>query len=411
MDVLVERCAGLDVHKDTVAACIRTPDPQGGRAQEVRTFRTTTVELLALRDWLVACGVTLVGMESTGVYWKPIYYVLEDALECWLLNARHLRNVPGRKTDVKDAEWICQITEHGLVRPSFVPPRPIRELRNLTRYRKAQIEERTREAQRLDKMLQDAGIKLSSVASDVLGVSGRDMLNALVRGTRDPEILSELARGTLRKKIPALRDALLGRFNAHHALVVGTILAKLDFLDEIIGAISAEIEVVIAPFGAELALLDTIVGVDRRTAEGVIAEIGVDMARFGTAERLASWAGMCPGNHESAGKQRSGRARKGSKWLGTYLTEAAKAAARTKDTYLGAQYQRLRGRRGAARATKAVGHSILVDAFYILSRGVPYDDPGAEYFIRRRPEAQTRKLISQLNALGYTVTLNPPQAA
>jgi transposase len=411
MDVLVERCAGLDVHKDTVAACVRTPDLQGGRAQEVRTFRTTTVELLALRDWLVACGVTLVGMESTGVYWKPIYYVLEDALECWLLNARHLRNVPGRKTDVKDAEWICQITEHGLVRPSFVPPKPIRELRNLTRYRKAQIEERTREAQRLDKMLQDAGIKLSSVASDILGVSGRDMLNALVRGTRNPEILSELARGRLREKIPALREALVGRFSAHHALVVGSILAKLDFLDEIIGTISAEIDVVIAPFVAELKLLITMVGVEKLTAEGVIAEIGVDMTRFGSAERLASWAGMCPGNNESAGRQRNGKARKGSKWLRTYLTEAAKSAGRSKDTYLGAQYQRLRGRRGAARATKAVGHSMLVAMYCMLDRHVPYDDPGGDYFIRRRPEAQTRKLIAQLNALGYTVTLNPLEAA
>jgi transposase len=337
--------------------------------------------------------------------------VLEDALECWLLNARHLRNVPGRKTDVKDAEWICQITEHGLVRPSFVPPKPIRELRNLTRYRKAQIEERTREAQRLDKMLQDAGIKLSSVASDILGVSGRDMLNALVRGTRNPEILSELARGRLREKIPALREALVGRFSAHHALVVGSILAKLDFLDEIIGTISAEIDVVIAPFVAELKLLITMVGVEKLTAEGVIAEIGVDMTRFGSAERLASWAGMCPGNNESAGRQRNGKARKGSKWLRTYLTEAAKSAGRSKDTYLGAQYQRLRGRRGAARATKAVGHSMLVAMYCMLDRHVPYDDPGGDYFIRRRPEAQTRKLIAQLNALGYTVTLNPLEAA
>ncbi len=240
MDVLVERCAGLDVDKDSVAVCVRTPGPQGGRAQEKRSFGTTTVELLALRDWLLSCGVSLVGMESTGTYWRPLYYVLEDALECWVLNARHLRNVPGRKTDMKDAEWIAQLVEYGLVRPSFVPPRPIRELRNLTRYRKAQIEERGREAQRLDKVLQDAGIKLSSVASDILGKSGRDMLDALVRGTRDPDILSELARGALRKKIPALKDALLGRFSVHHALVVGTILSKLDFLDEIIGQLDRD---------------------------------------------------------------------------------------------------------------------------------------------------------------------------
>jgi transposase len=314
-------------------------------------------------------------------------------------------------TDVADAQWICQLVEHGLVRPSFVPPKPIRELRNLTRYRRAQIEERTREAQRLDKVLQDAGVKLSSVASDPLGVSGRRMLEALVGGTRDPEVLAELARGKLRAKLPALRQALQGRFGAHHGLLVGQILAKLDFLDEAIAALSAEIDRVIAPFQPQVAMLDTIPGVDRRTAEGLIAEIGVDMARFGSAARLASWAGMCPGQHESAGKQRSGKTRKGPKWLGVHLTEAAKGAGRTKDTYLGARYQRLRGRRGAAKATKAVGHSILVAAYHILDRGVPYQDLGADWFVRRRPATQVRKLVSQLNTLGYQVTLNPIQAA
>lgn len=410
MDVLVERCAGLDVHKDTVMACIRTPGPDGSRSQQSRQFGTMTHELLALRDWLAACGVTLVGMESTGVYWKPIFYVLEDDVECWVLNARHLRNVPGRKTDLKDAEWICQLVEHGLVKPSFVPPKPIRELRNLTRYRKAQIEEQGREAQRLDKVLQDAGVKLSSVASDILGKSGRDMLNALVEGTRDPEILADLARGRLRGKIPLLAQALEGRFTRHHGLLVGGILSKLDFLDKLIGDLSDEIDRVIAPFEQAVELLDTITGVDRRTSEGLIAEIGVDMSRFGSAERLASWAGMCPGNHESAGKQRSGKARKGSKWLGTYLTESAKAAGRSKDTYLGAQYQRLRGRRGGAKATKAVGHSILVAAFHILDKQVPYQDLGADWFVKRRPEAQTRKLVQQLNTLGYRVTLDPISA-
>lgn len=407
MDVLVERCAGLDVHKDTVVACVRTPGPDGKRSQQTKEFGTMTNELLGLRDWLSACGVSLVGMESTGVYWKPVLYVLEDAMECWVLNARHLRNVPGRKTDVKDAEWICQLVEHGLVQPSFIPPKPIRELRDLTRYRRSQTEERTREAQRLDKVLQDAGVKLSSVASDILGRSGRDMLNALVAGTTNPEILSELARGRLREKIPVLQQALEGRFTSHHGLLVGSILSKLDFLEEIIGQLSAEIDRVIAPFEEAVELLDTITGTDRRTAEGIIAEIGVDMSRFGSAERLASWAGMCPGNHESAGKQRSGKSRKGSKWLGIHLTEAAKGAARSKDTYLGAQYQRLRGRRGAAKATKAVGHSILVAAFHILDKQVPYQDLGADWFVKRRPEAQTRKLIQQLNSLGYRVTLDP----
>jgi transposase len=365
----------------------------------------------ALRDWLVAHGVTLLGMESTGIYWRPVHAVLEDAMECWLLNARHMRNVPGRKTDVNDAEWIAQLVEHGLVRPSFVPPKPIRELRNLTRYRKAQIEERGREVQRLDKVLQDAGVKLSSVAADILGRSGRDMLDALVRGSRDPEVVAELARGRLRPKIPALKEALTGRFGDHHALLVATILAKLDFLEEAIASLSAEIERVIAPFARQVELLDTIPGVDQRVAEALVAEIGVDMAQFGSAERLASWAGMCPGNHESAGKQRSGRARKGPKWLGMHLTEAAKAAGRSKGTYLGAQYQRLRGRRGAAKATKAVGHSILVAAYHILDKGVPYHDLGADWFARRRPEAQARRLIHQLTALGYSVTVQPPEAA
>lgn len=407
MDVVVERCAGLDVHKDTVVACVRTPGTGGRRAQETRTFGTMTRDLLALRDWLTVMGVTLVGMESTGVYWKPAYHLLEDATECWLLNARHLRNVPGKKTDVLDAEWICQLVEHGLVRPSFVPPRPIRELRDLTRYRKAQIEERGREAQRLDKVLQDAGIKLSSVATDILGKSGRDMLAALVSGTRDPEVLAELARGRLRAKLPALREALTGRFDAHHALIVGEILAKLDYLDEAIGRLSDEVDRVIAPFEPELALLDTIPGVDRRTAEALVAEIGVDMGRFGTSARLASWAGLCPGLDESAGKRRSGRTRKGSKWLGAALAEAAESAGRSKGTYLGARFARLRGRIGHAKARKAIAHSILVAAFHVLDRGVPYQDLGADWFVKRRPEAHARRLVRQIETLGYHVTLEP----
>lgn len=410
MDMVVERCCGLDVHKDTVVACVRTPGKGGKRTQETRTFGTMTVDLLALRDWLVAMGVTLVGMESTGVYWKCVFYLLEDAAECWVLNARHLRNVPGRKTDVADAEWICQLVEHGLVRPSFVPPKEIRELRDLTRYRKAQIDERGREAQRLDKVLQDAGVKLSSVASDILGKSGRDMLEALVAGTKDPDILAELARGRLRSKIPTLRLALEGRFNAHHALIVGQILAKLDFLDEAIATLSGEIDRVIAPFGAEVELLDTIPGVDRRIAECLVAEIGVDMGRFETSARLASWAGMCPGNHESGGKRKSGKTRKGSKWLAANLAQAAESAGRSKGTYLGAQFTRLRGRIGHAKARKAVEHSILVAAFHVLNDHVPYEDLGADWFQRRRPEAHARRLAHQIEALGYHVTLAPAAA-
>src|SRR5919197_3546336 len=294
METLIERVAALDVHKDSLVACVRVPGKGRRRRQQKRSFRTTTAGLLVLLDWLRSFGVTVVAMESTGCYWKPVYYLLEDHFDCQLLNAQHLRNVPGRKTDMADAEWICQLVEHGLVRASFVPPKPIRELRDLTRYRKAQIEERTREAQRLDKVLQDAGIKLSSVASDVLGRSGRDMLAALVAGTRDPEVLAELARGKLRRKLPALRQALQGRFGAHHALLVGQILAKLDFLDEAIGVLSAEVERVIAPYQQQVALLDTIPGVDRRTAQALVAELGVDMARLGSARAWPPGRGCAP---------------------------------------------------------------------------------------------------------------------
>ena len=412
METLTERVAGLDVHKDTVVACVRVPGSGGRRESHTHEFRTTTAGLLALRDWLVAHRVSLCGMEATGAYWKPVYYCLEDELECWLLNARHLRNVPGRKTDVADAAWICQLVEHGLVRPSFVPPPEIRDLRNLTRYRKAQIEERAREAQRLDKVLQDAGIKLSSVASQMMGVSSVAMLRALVAGERDPAALAELAKGTLRRKLPALREALTGHFRAHHALLVGEILAKLDYLEEAIGRLSVEIERVIAPFGPQVELLRTIPGVDRRMAEALVAEIGVDMSRFGSAARLASWAGLCPGQYESAGRQRRGTTRKGSKWLRMHLIQAAKSAARTKGTYLSAQYARLRGRRGGARATVAVAHSILVASFHILERGTPYEDLGADWFIRRRsPERHARTLVHQLEALGFDVQIQERAAA
>jgi transposase len=291
LERIAKRCAALDVHKASVTACVRVAASEREEPhQEVRKFAATTQGLLLLRDWLASFEVTLVGMEATGVYWKPVYHVLEDDFECWLLNARHLKNVPGRKTDVKDAEWICQLLEHGLVRPSFVPPKEIRELRNLTRYRKALIEGRTEEVQRLEKVLQEAGIKLSSVASRVLGASGRAIIEALVSGTTDPEVLAELAKGRLRKKIPALEEALEGNFSPHHALMVGNMLAHIDYLDESIGRLSQEIERVMAPFSEEVALLEGIPGVDRRTAQTLIAEIGVDMSRFPTSAHLASWA-------------------------------------------------------------------------------------------------------------------------
>src|SRR3954454_13979818 len=313
MNRVVQRCCGLDVHKASVTACVRVPGQSDSHPRyEVGEFATTTQGLLQLRDWLASLEVELVGMEATGAYWKPVYYLLEDDFELWLLNARHMKNVPGRKTDVKDAEWICQLVEHGLVRPSFVPPKEIRHLRDLTRYCKVQIEERTREVQRLEKVLQEAGIKLSSVATRVLGVSGRAMLEALIGGTTDPEVLAELARGRLRSKIPALKEALEGRFSLQHALMVGRILSHIDYLDETIEELSAEIERVIAPFSQKVELLDTIPGINRKAAEVLIAEIGVHMDQFPTHRHLASWAGMCPGNDESAGKRRSGKTHKGS---------------------------------------------------------------------------------------------------
>jgi transposase len=420
VEVMIERCGGLDVHKDTVVACVRFPGPDGKRATATATFATFTEDLLALRDWLVAHGVTRVGMEATGVYWKPVFYVLEEAVECWLLNARHMHNVPGRKTDMADAEWICRLTEHGLVRPSFVPPRPIRELRELTRYRKTRIEERTREAQRLDKVLQDAGVKLSSVASDVLGKSARAMLEALVAGSRDPEILADLARGRMRSKLPQLRSALTGRFGTHHAVLIGEVLAHLDYLDESIERLSAEVDRVIAPFAHQRDLLATIPGVDRRVAEAIIGEIGVDMSRFPTAAHLASWAGMCPGQHESAGKSRGGKSRPGDSWLQRHLAIAAMAAARTKGSYLTAQNQRLARRRGKKRARKAVGHTILVAIWHMLTHDVAWHDLGDDYFDRRQsPEHLARRKLAELRSLGWnvhfnddgTTTISPPVAA
>jgi transposase len=408
MQLLIERCAGLDVHRDTVAACVRAPDGGGGRTQQVRTFATTTSQVQRLSLWLAAHGVTVVGMESTGVYWRPVYYLLEDDFECWLLNARHLHNVPGRKTDVADAVWICELVEHGLVRPSFVPPRPIRQLRDLTRYRRAVIEERGREVQRLHKILEDAGIKLSSVASQVLSVSSRAMLDALVAGERDATTLAGLAKGRMRGKIPQLREALAGRFDDHHAAVVAELLARIDHADDIIDRLSDRIADVAAPWQAHLDLLCTIPGVRRRTAEVILAEIGPDMTRFPTSAHLASWAGMCPGNNESAGKHHSGRTRKGSKWLRKALTEAARAAARSKNTYLAAQYNRIRGRRGPNKAAVAVGHSILIIAYHLLLTGEAYNDLGGDYFARRQhSDAYKQRLIRQLERMGNKVTLEP----
>jgi transposase len=411
METIVERPAALDVHKASVMACARVPGADGRREEHVAEFASTVQGLLTLADWLDAHAVTQVAMEATGVYWKPVWAVLEDRFSCMLVNARHVKQVPGRKTDVLDAQWLCRLLEAGLLRASLVPPKPIRTLRNLTRYRKSNIRDRQREANRLHKMMEDTGIKLDCVASDLLGKSGRAMLDALVSGTTDPNVLADLARGVLRKKLPALREALEGRFDAEHALVVGQILAHIDFLDAAIARLSDAIEQQIDPLAPAVELLCTIPGVERRAAEVLIAETGGDMTAFPTAAHLASWAGVCPGNNESAGKRRSGRSRQGSKWLRGTLIEAARAAARTRDTYLNAQYHRVRARRGANRASLAVAHSLLVAVWHMLQTGETYHDPGGDYYATRNRARTTTRLVAQLERLGHTVTLQEGAAA
>jgi len=409
MDIIVERCAGVDVGKDEVVVCVRSPGEDGRRHHEVRTFATFTAELERLRDWLVAEGVAQVVMEATGQYWKPVWYVLEGGgFELLLVNARHVKMVPGRKTDVADAAWLAELLEHGLLRSSFVPPPAIRELRDLTRYRKRLVQQHTAECQRVQKALEDAGIKLDSVASDVLGVSGRAMLRALVAGERDPDVLAELARGVLRKKIPLLRQALYGRFTDHHALLVRLAMGHLEQLEAMIATLDAEVDRVIAPFAEARDRLDTITGVGKRTAECIIAEIGADMSRFPTAAHLASWAGVCPGNNITGGRRRSGTTNKGNRWLGEVLRECAWAAAHSRKTYLGAQFWRLAGRIGKKKATVAVSHSILVIAWHVLANGVDYHDLGQDWFTRGTdPERRKAQLVRQLQGLGYAVTLRP----
>jgi transposase len=407
MDRQLERCCGLDVHKETIAACVRIVERTGTATQHVQTFRTTAADLIVLRDWLAAHGVTQVAMESTGVYWKPVFYALESDFTCLLVNAMHIKRVPGRKTDIQDCVWIAQLLEHGLLRGSFVPPAPIRELRDLTRYRKALIHDRTRVANRLHKALEDAGVKLACVASDILGVSGRAMLQALAEGTTDPGVLAELARGRLRGKLPALRAALAGRFRPHHAFIVGQLLAHLDYVDEAIGALSTEIESRLAPFADQVTRLDSIPGINRRTAEVIIAEVGVDMRAFPSAAHLASWAALCPGNHESAGKHASGKTRKGNRWLRTALIEAAAGASRAKDSALQARFRRVLRHRGPKKAVVALAHALLRIAYHVLADGTVYRELGADYYDRRHRQRVTHRAIRLLEHQGYRVVLEP----
>jgi len=407
MDLLHPHGAGLDVHKDTVVACVRHQPPQGRARQEIRTFATHTAGLLELADWLAAEGVTHVAMESTGVYWKPVFHILEGQFEVLLVNAQHLKNVPGRKTDRADSAWIAKLLQHGLRRASFVPPAPLRALRDLTRQRTQLVAEKTRLANRLQKVLEDANIKLASVASNVLGVSGRGMLRALIAGKTDPAELADLAQRRLRDKIPALQQALAGRVTEHHRFLLELLLDQVEQLEGLIGRLEARLTGELVPFGEKVQRLIEIPGISRTVAEVVLAEAGPDLETFPSAGHLASWTGLCPGNHESAGKQHSGRARKGNRWLRTMLVQAAWAASRTKGTYLAAQYRRLAARRGRKRALVGVAHSLLGIIYHVLKEGKEYAELGGDYFDRLQGERLTRHLVKRLESLGHRVTLEP----
>jgi transposase len=407
MEVVYARCCGIDVHKRSVTACCLTPGASGQPQRQVRTFETMTDGLLALGDWLASLGVTHVAMESTGVYWKPLWNLFEAEFTLLLVNAQHVKAVPGRKTDVGDAEWLAELLRHGLLRGSFVPDRPARELRELTRYRSSLRRARSAEINRLQKTLEGANIKLASVVSDVTGVSARAMLAELAAGQEDAAALAELARGTLRDKRPQLARALAGRMSAHQRFMVTQHLLLLDEVEEQIAAVSGEIAARLRPFEAQLAILDSIPGIGRWSAEVILAEIGPDMTRFPSAAHLASWAGMCPGNDQSAGKRRSSATRRGSPWLRVTLTEAAYAAGRGTDTYLSSRYHRLIGRRGKKKTAIAVGLTILEVCHHLLSTGQFYDVARARRFAERAPLDEQARLVRRLEALGHHVILQP----
>lgn len=411
MEHIFPCCAGLDVHKESVEARVRRIEPTGRLHQQTRHWGTMTRDLLAMADWMAAQGVTHVAMESTGVYWKPIYHLLESRFILLLVNARHLKQVPGRKSDIRDCQWIAQLLQHGLLQGSFIPARPQREWRDLTRHRTQLVEERTRTVNRIHKVLEDANIKLASVASDILGVSGRAMLQALMEGETDAVKLADLARRQLRGKIPELEKALEGTVSEHHRYMLRLLGKQLAQQEELIAALDARIEEQTRPFAAEIERLDAVPGVDRRVAEVVLAEVGAEMKPFPTHHHLASWAGMCPGNEVSAGKRQRRRILPGNRWLKRTLVEAAWGASRSKNRYLASQYRRLAQRRGKKRALVAVGHSMLVIFYHMLKNGTTYAELGGDFFDRLEPERLTRYYLRRLERLGHKVTLQSTAAA
>jgi transposase len=410
MDVIYARCCGLDIHKKTVVACLISSAPGQEPQKEVRTFRTMTAELLLLADWLHAAGCTHVAMESTGVYWRPVYNLLEGLFTLLVVNAQHIKAVPGRKTDVKDAEWIAELLRHGLLRGSFIPSKPQRQLRELTRHRTTLVQDRARVINRLQAVLEDANIKLAAVVTDIRGVSARAMLEALLAGERDVTVLADFARGRLRAKRDQLEEALRGYCSPHHSFLLTEYLSQIDYLDEAVARVGAMIAQHLEAEQDAVALLDTIPGVSQRTAEILLAEIGTDMTRFPSAKHLASWAGMCPGNYESGGKRLGGKTRKGSRWLRQVLVEAAHVAAKTKGTYLAAQYRRIAARRGKKRALMALGHTILIIVYYVLARKQPYQDLGTAYFDQLEQHRLQQRLVHRLERMGYQVSLQPSVA-
>jgi transposase len=410
MQIVYERCAGLDVHKRSVVACLLFLE-HGQQRKERQTFSTMTPDLVRLREWLKAHDCTHVAMESTGVFWKPIYNLLEEHLEVLVVNAQHIKAVPGRKTDIKDAEWIADLLQHGLLRPSFIPPAWQRTLRDLTRSRSTLIEERSRVIARLQKALEDANIKLASVASDVMGTSAQHMLRALVQGELSPSTMAEFARGRMRAKRELLAQALTGHLQPHHRFLIAEHLAHIESLEEAIARLSAQIAERLRPYEELLLRLETIPGIKRRLAEIILAEIGPDMSRFPSAQHLASWAGMCPGNHESAGKRLSGKTRKGSQWLRTALVEAAHAASHCKECYLSAHYHHIAVRRGKKRAAVALGHTLLIIIYHIIAEKKPYEELGGDYLDQLDRQGKEKRLVRQLEKLGFEVSLTPTSPA